>query len=104
MTIRRLHCEGVRVYATIAPTLPCNPVRLAGLVEDIIEGVIVSGFCDDGANGNNILPNALNLIRANGWDFCLASNYAQKVADLMREVLGPKVYLGREGFSRLTHI
>jgi DNA repair photolyase len=39
--IEKLHDAGIRVYASIAPLLPCNPERFARLLADMVDSVWV---------------------------------------------------------------
>lgn len=104
-TIRALAKSSIRVYGTIAPTLPCDPSEFVGRLGDQVEGFIVSGLHDDGAGGKNLSDSTREAILNQGWGECLQSDYDFSVAKELQGLVGcSKVHLGRTAFRRLAVI
>ena len=49
--IAAVRAAGIPTQASVAPLLPCDPERLAELLDPAVDWVVVSSFRDDGARG-----------------------------------------------------
>jgi DNA repair photolyase len=57
--VKALHAvreAGIPTQASIAPLLPCDPERLAEMLDPAVDWVVVSDFRDDGGNGRKTRP------------------------------------------------
>jgi DNA repair photolyase len=97
-----LRAAGIRTQAAVAPLLPCDPARLAELLDPVVERVVVDDFFrGDGANGRRSQA-ALTLLRAMGFGRWAEPGYAEEtIAQLRRRLGTERVLLSKEGFSAL---
>jgi DNA repair photolyase len=97
-----LRAAGIRTQAAVAPLLPCDPARLAELLDPVVERVVVDDFFrGDGANGRRSQA-ALALLRAMGFGRWAEPGYAEETIAQLRRLLGTeRVLLSKEGFSAL---
>ena len=98
--IHRVREAGIRTQASVAPLLPCNPERLAELLDGAVDRVVVSTFTDDGGAGSKTRASAYQLYQEHGWaGRWLAAGYEQPVVDVLKVRLGDAVTAGRAGFN-----
>ena len=102
--IRTIREAGIPTQASIAPLLPCNPERLAELLDPAVDWVVVSTFRDDGGSGGKTRAWAAELYREYGYGNYLhdGDHQAEHVIAVLRERLGPKrVRVGKDGFDQV---
>ncbi|HZQ38542.1 MAG TPA: radical SAM protein [Dehalococcoidia bacterium] len=98
--IRSVRAAGVPTIASVAPLLPCDGERLAGLLDGAVDSVVVSTFRDDGGAGSKTRPAAYELMRERGWARAwLAEGYERPVVEALRCRLGDVVTVGQAGFN-----
>jgi len=98
--LRALRAAGLRTQAALAPLLPCDPERLAALLDPVVERVVVDDFFrGDGAGGRRSLA-ALARLRALGFGAWAEPGYAADAIAVLRRRLGPeRVLESQTGFS-----
>jgi DNA repair photolyase len=96
----RLRAAGIRTQAAVAPLLPCDPVRLAELLDPVADRVVVDDFFrGDGAAGRRSRA-ALARLRAMGFSRWAEPGYAEEAIAVLRRLLGPeRVLLSKDGFN-----
>jgi DNA repair photolyase len=102
--ISTLRAAGIPTQASIAPLLPCDPERLATLLEPAVDWVVVSTFRDDGGNGRKTRAWAAELYHAHGYGSYLheGDTHAEAAIETLRRVFGPKrVRVGKDGFDQV---
>jgi DNA repair photolyase len=102
--IRTIRAAGIPTQASIAPLLPCNPERLAALLDPAVDWVVVSTFRDDGGNGAKTRALAAELYRKHGYGNYLhkGDTHAEATIETLRHVLGPeRVRIGKDGFDQV---
>ena len=80
--LRRLHESGIRTWAFIAPMLPMNPERLAGLIMPHIDFVMMDAL--------NYPAQVSALLRRHGWERALTGDFARTTRARLIELLGAK--------------
>jgi DNA repair photolyase len=98
--LRRLREAGVRTQAALSPLLPCNPERLADLLDPVVDRVVVDDFFrGDGAGGRRSQA-ALALLRQRGYRNWAEPGYAeQATATLQRRLGAERVLISQAGFA-----
>ncbi len=71
-----LHEAGIRTWVFIAPVLPMDPARLAGLIGPYVDSVMIDGL--------NYGSRVAGLFRRHGWAHALTPDYAQRTAAELR--------------------
>jgi DNA repair photolyase len=102
--IRSVREAGIPTQASIAPLLPCNPEKLAELLDGAVNWVVVSTFRDDGGNGSKTRGWAAELYRQHGYGNYLHEGdaHAEATIQTLQRVLGPKrVRVGKDGFDQV---
>jgi len=101
--LRRLRAAGVRTQAAVAPLLPCDPERLARLLEPIVDRVVIDDFFrGDGAGGRRSRV-ALERLRGLGYERWTEPGYADPTIEVFRAVFGAeRVGVSQEGFCAAT--
>ncbi len=91
---------GVPTRATISPLLPCDPERLAALLDPVCDEIIVDDlFEGDGARGARSRP-SFAIHRAHGWDAWCEPGYHEDALATLRRILGAdRVLWNAEGFA-----
>jgi DNA repair photolyase len=102
-TLAALRAAGVRTQAAIAPLLPGDPERLAGLLDPVVDRVVLDDFFrGDGAGGRRSGA-ALARLREQGLGAWAEPGYAAEAATVLRRVLGPeRVVESQAGFNDLS--
>ena len=103
--LRRLRAAGVRTQAAVAPLLPCDPERLARLLDPVVDRVVVDDFFrGDGAGGRRSRA-ALARLRALGFAAWAEPGYSDAAIGAFRAVLGrERVLVSGEGFGELRWV
>ena len=98
--LERLSKAGIRTQAAISPLLPCDPDRLARLLDPVVGRVVLDDFFrGDGAGGRRSEA-ALARLRALGYDAWAEPGYAREATGVLRRRLGSeRVGISAEGFS-----
>jgi DNA repair photolyase len=98
----RLRAAGIRTQAAVSPLLPCDPSRLAELLDPVAERIVVDDFFEgDGASGRRSRA-ALDRLRSMGFAHWAEPGYAQDTIGVLRRLLGPdRVLLSKQGFSAM---
>ena len=100
--LARLRAAGVRTQAALSPLLPCDPERLAELVDPHVERVVVDDFFQGDGAGGRRSGAALARLRELGFAAWTEPGYAAEAIVRLRRRLGPeRVLLSREGFAAL---
>lgn len=101
--LRALRAAGLRTQATLSPLLPCDPERLAALLDAVVDRVVVDDFfAGDGAGGRRSRA-ALALLRANGHAAWSEPGYAADAVATLRRALGAeRVAWSQVGFADLA--
>jgi len=96
----RLRAAGIRTQAALAPLLPCDPARLAELIDPVADRVVVDDFFrGDGAGGRRSRT-ALARLRAMGFSRWAEPGYAEETIAVLRRLLGAeRVLLSKDGFG-----
>jgi DNA repair photolyase len=99
-TLAALRAAGIPVQAAIAPLLPGDPVRLAELLDPVVDRVVVDDFFrGDGAGGRRS-GSALKALREQGLGAWAEPGYAAEATAALRRVLGPgRVVESQAGFN-----
>ena len=92
--LQQLHEAGIRTWVFIAPMLPMNSERLAGLILPYIDHAMV----DPINYRNQVAP----LYRKHGWDYALTDEYAEKTGVELVKFLGEKASRSRKR-NGVTH-
>ena len=106
--ISRLSDAGIAVYCTLAPLLPCDPVRLAEAALDATShGVIVDPLHnrEGKPRGATTRPEGLHVSKANGFDEWHSRDFQVGVVDLIQsrvEMAGREFGVGAAGFRMLA--
>ncbi len=97
--LRVLRAAGVRTQAAISPLLPCDPDRLAALLDPVVDRVVVDDFFEgDGAGGRRSRA-AIDRLRSLGFAAFTEPGYAEPVIARLRALLGPdRVLRSQAGF------
>lgn len=98
--LARLRAAGVATQAAVAPLLPCDPARLARLLEPVADRVVLDDFFrGDGAGGRRSRA-AIRLLREAGFGAWTEPGYADAAIEIFRGVFGPeRVGVSAEGFA-----
>ena len=101
--LAKLRAAGVRTQAAVAPLLPCNPERLAALLDPVAERVVVDDFFEgDGAGGRRSRA-ALATLRSLGHGAFTEPGYAADALLRLRRALGKeRVLWSQRGFADLA--
>jgi DNA repair photolyase len=102
--MRNARAHGIKVQAAVSPTLPHNPERFADLLCEAADRVVIDTFSGDGADGKRTgrrpLPQRFAEL---GWGDWRDTSQAEKLAELLRERLGPeRVGWGKQGFNAIA--
>ena len=98
--ITRLKQAGIRTQASVAPLLPCDPERLAEMLDGAVDRIVVSTFTDDGGAGSKTRPLAHDVYRQQGWELrWLGEGYERPVVEALKRRLGERVSVGKAGFN-----
>ncbi len=99
-TLARLRTAGVRTQAAVSPLLPGDPERLARLLEQVADRVVVDDFFrGDGAGGRRSRA-ALARLRAAGFASWAEPGYADDAVAVFRRVFGAeRVGVSAAGFA-----
>ncbi|PYT08648.1 MAG: hypothetical protein DMF49_04585 [Acidobacteria bacterium] len=93
---KELRGAGIPVIVTVSPLLPCDPRRLARMIDPVADGVVIDTFfAGDGAGGQRS-RDALLLLERAGYGGWTRPGYEAEALNVFRMVLGPE----RVGFSR----
>ncbi len=103
--LQRLQQAGVRTQAALAPLLPCDPERLARLLDPWVQRVVVDDFFrGDGAGGRRSRV-ALEQLRVLGHGDWAEPGYADAAVETLRRVLGAeRVLVSQSGFNELDWV
>lgn len=98
--LRALRARGIPTQAAISPLLPCDPERLAGLLDPVVDRVVVDDFFrGDGAGGRRSSA-ALASLRARGFGAWAEPGYAAHATEVLRRRLGAeRVLESQAGFG-----
>jgi DNA repair photolyase len=102
--IRAVRAAGFPTQASVAPLLPCDPTRLAALLDAAVDWVVVSTFRDDGGDGRKTRAWAAELYRRHGYGHYLrdGDHYAEAAIETLRGILGhARVRVGKDGFDQV---
>jgi len=102
--IQKVREAGIPTQASIAPLLPCDPERLAQLLDPAVDWVVVSTFRDDGGSGGKTRHWAAELYRQYGYGDYLHDGeaHAEQTIITLRRLLGPeRVRVGKDGFDQV---
>ncbi len=101
----RLRRAGVRTQAAVAPLLPCDPERLARVLDPVVDRVVVDDFfLGDGAGGRRSTA-ALDRLLAAGYPDSVRPGYAEDAVRVLRGVLGAeRVLVSQSGFADLSPV
>lgn len=104
-TLAALRRAGVRTQAALAPLLPCDPQRLARLLEPVVDRVVVDDFfAGDGAGGRRSRA-AVARLRELGFAEWTRPGRAQAALAALRSVLGAeRVLFSQAGFNELRWV
>jgi DNA repair photolyase len=98
--LARLRAAGLRTQAAVAPLLPCNPRRLAELLEPRADRVVVDDFFQGDGAGGRRSRQALAQLRAAGFGTWAEPGYAAETVAVLRSVLGSeRVVVSQAGFN-----
>ena len=106
--ISRLSDAGIAVYCTLAPLLPCDPVRLVEAALDATShGVIVDPLHNRDAKprGATTRPEGLRVSKANGFEEWHSPDFQAGLVDAIRsrvEAAGREFGVGTAGFRMLA--
>lgn len=81
--LKTMHEAGIRTWVFVAPMLPMDPHKLAGMIMPDADYVM--------ADGLNYRGRVEGIFRRRGWACALAGDYAAKTAAALRRVLGDKM-------------
>ncbi len=101
-TARRLRAAGVFVQIAISPMMPNTPERLAALVDDAADRVVVDTYFDgDGSGGRRSRALGMGeLYRRRGYERWFEPGAERDLMDALRARLGrERVLFSREGFN-----
>jgi len=103
--LAKLRAAGVRTQAALSPLLPCDPERLARLLDPVVDRVVVDDFFrGDGAAGRRS-DAALAKLRALGLGAWAERGYADAAVEVLRRRLGSeRVKISRAGFNDLSFL
>jgi DNA repair photolyase len=103
--LAKLRAAGVRTQVAVSPLLPCDPERLARLLDPVADRVVVDDFFrGDGAAGRRS-DAALAKLRRLGFGAWAERGYADEALEVFRRVLGPeRVKLSCAGFNDLSFL
>jgi DNA repair photolyase len=98
--LARLRAAGIRTQAAVSPLLPCDPARLARLLEPMADRVVVDDFFrGDGAGGRRSRA-AIERLRAAGYAEWAEPGYADAAIEAFRAVFGAeRVGVSAAGFA-----
>jgi DNA repair photolyase len=99
-TLAALRAAGVRTQAAVSPLLPCDPARLARLLEPVADRVVVDDFFrGDGAGGRRSRA-ALERLRTAGFAGWDEPGYADSAFEIFRGVFGAERFgVSAAGFA-----
>ncbi len=107
-TLEKLHRAGLRVQAAVAPILPCDPARFAGLLAGRVTRVLVDTFfAGDGSGGRrSIRLGMADILAGLGYgDWFRDDAHLRQGADgglveaLRRHFSPDRIVFSREGFA-----
>jgi len=103
--LAKLRAAGVRTQAALSPLLPCDPERLAGWLDPVVDRVVVDDFFrGDGAAGRRSEA-ALARLRALGFGAWAERGYADAALEVLRRRLGAeRVVVSRAGFNDFSFL
>ena len=98
--LAKLRAAGVVTQVAVSPLLPCNPQRLAQMLEPVADRVVLDDFFrGDGAGGRRSRA-ALDQLRAAGFAAWTEPGYADAATEIFRSVFGPqRIGLSAAGFA-----
>ena len=102
--IRAVRAAGIPTQASVAPLLPCDPERLAEMLDPAVDWVVVSTFRDDGGTGRKTRQWGADLYRAHGYGDYLheVEAHARRTVETLRRCLGAgRVRVGKHGFDQV---
>ena len=97
--LRELRRSGIATQGAVSPLLPCDPERLARMLEPVADRVVIDDFfAGDGAGGRRS-QKALARLRELGFGAWAERGYATGAVAVFRRVLGPdRVGVSAQGF------
>jgi len=101
--LAKLRAAGVPTQVAVSPLLPCDPQRLARMLEPVADRVVIDDFFrGDGAGGRRSRA-ALLQLRAAGYAAWAEPGYADAAIEIFRKVLGAqRIGISAEGFAAPT--
>lgn len=98
--LAKLRAAGVPTQVAVSPLLPCDPERLATLLEPVADRVVIDDFFrGDGAGGRRSRA-ALEQLRAAGFAAWAEPGYADAATLIFRNVFGAqRIGVSAEGFA-----
>ncbi len=98
--LARLRAAGVPTQAAVSPLLPCDPKRLAALLEPVADRIVIDDFFrGDGAGGRRSRA-ALVQLRAAGYAAWAEPGYADAAIEIFRNVFGTqRIGVSAKGFA-----
>jgi DNA repair photolyase len=98
--LAKLRAAGVPTQAAVSPLLPCDPKRLATLLEPVADRIVIDDFfCGDGAGGRRSRA-ALVQLRAAGYAAWAEPGYADAAIEIFRNVFGTqRIGVSAKGFA-----
>jgi DNA repair photolyase len=98
--LAKLRAAGVPTQVAVSPLLPCDPQRLAGMLEPIADRVVIDDFFrGDGAGGRRSRT-ALLQLRAAGYATWAEPGYADAAIEIFRNVFGTqRIGVSAKGFA-----
>ena len=98
--LAKLRAAGVPTQAAVSPLLPCDPKRLAALLEPVADRIVIDDFFrGDGAGGRRSRA-ALVQLRAAGYAAWAEPGYADAAIEIFRNVFGTqRIGVSAKGFA-----
>jgi DNA repair photolyase len=98
--LAKLRATGVPTQVAVSPLLPCDPQRLARMLEPVADRVVIDDFFrGDGAGGRRSRA-ALELLRAAGYTAWTEPGYADAATEIFRDVFGVhRIGISAAGFA-----
>ncbi|MBI4639579.1 MAG: radical SAM protein [Candidatus Tectomicrobia bacterium] len=102
--IRAIHQAGINTQVAAAPLLPCDPERLAHLLEPVCDRVVLDNFfLGDGSGGKRSVELGMEkLFARKGWEEWFSKESLSKVLPAFYKIFGEnRVGISQEGFNRV---
>ena len=96
--LETLHRGNVATQAAVSPLLPCDPERLARMLEPVVERVVVDDFFSGDGAGGRRSHRALEQLRELGFPEWSRPGYANEALRVFRRVFGSRCGVSAEGF------